>query len=49
MEALLQDEKCAYIRVGRNPVEDIYSAENCPFTLNKANVLCEGTDVANAM
>ena len=46
IEALLRDEKCAYIRVGRNPVEDIYSAENCPFMLNKANVLCEGTDVA---
>ena len=46
IEALLQDEKCAYIRVGRNPVEDIYSEENCPFTLNKANILCHGTDVA---
>lgn len=46
IEALLRDEKCAYIRVGRNPVEDIYSQENCPFALNKANVLCRGTDVA---
>lgn len=46
IEALLRDEKCAYIRVGRNPVEDIYSQENCPFTLNEANVLCRGTDVA---
>ena len=46
IQALLQDEKCAYIRVGRNPVEDIYEEENCPFTLNKANVLCRGTDVA---
>lgn len=46
MEALLQDDKCAYIRVGRNPVEDIYSRENCPFALNEANVLCRGTDVA---
>ena len=35
IEALLRDEKCAYIRVGRNPVEDIYSQENCPFALNK--------------
>ena len=46
VEALLQDEKCAYIRVGRNPVEDIYSEESCPFTLNKANILCHGIDVA---
>lgn len=46
IEALLRDEKCAYIRVGRNPVEDIYSQENCPFALNEANVLCRGTDVA---
>lgn len=46
VEALLQDKKCAYIRVGRNPVEDIYSEESCPFTLNKANILCRGTDIA---
>ncbi len=45
VEALLQDEKGAYIRVGRNPVEDIYREENCPFEINKATVLCEGTDV----
>jgi transketolase len=46
VEALLQDEKCAYIRVGRNPVEDVYSEENCPFEMNKATVIGEGTDVA---
>lgn len=46
IEALLQDKKCAYIRVGRNSVEDIYTEENCPFRLNKANVLCRGTDVS---
>lgn len=46
IEALLEDKKCAYIRVGRNPVEDIYEEGNCPFTLNKATVLCRGTDVA---
>lgn len=45
VEALLKDEKGAYIRVGRNPVEDIYSEECCPFEMNKATVLCEGTDV----
>lgn len=46
VEALLQDEKCAYIRVGRNPVEDIYSEENCPFEMDKATWLRRGTDAA---
>lgn len=46
MEMLLQDEKPAYIRVGRNPVEDIYTEENCPFEMDKATVLKEGKDVA---
>lgn len=45
MEALLKDEKCAYIRVGRNPVEDVYTEENCPFEMNRATVLGEGSDV----
>lgn len=45
VEALLRDEKPAYLRVGRNPVEDIYSEENCPFALNRATLLREGTDV----
>lgn len=44
IEALLKDEKPAYIRVGRNPVEDIYSEDDCPFEMDKATVLCEGTD-----
>ncbi|XBX10520.1 transketolase C-terminal domain-containing protein [Enterocloster clostridioformis] len=44
IEALLQDDKPAYIRVGRNPVEDIYREEDCPFELNRATVLEEGTD-----
>lgn len=46
IESLLQDEKPAYIRVGRNPVEDIYTAQDCPFEMDKATVLCEGTDAA---
>lgn len=45
VEALLQDTQGAYIRVGRNPVEDLYSEESCPFEMNKATVLCEGEDV----
>lgn len=39
IEALLQDDKPAYVRVGRNPVEDIYSGEACPFELDKATWL----------
>lgn len=45
IKALLQDEKPAYIRVGRNPVEDIYTEDNCPFEMDKATVMREGTDV----
>lgn len=45
-QALLGDEKPAYIRVGRNPVEDIYSEESCPFEMNRATVLQKGTDVS---
>lgn len=46
VEALLEDQKCAYIRVGRNPVEDIYEENNCPFMLNRATWLRRGSDVA---
>ena len=46
IEALLQDNKPAYIRVGRNPVEDIYEENNTPFEMDKATVLCEGGDIA---
>lgn len=45
IEALLKDSKPAYVRVGRNAVEDIYSEENCPFVIDKATVLSEGDDV----
>ena len=46
VEALLQDTKPAYIRVGRNPVEDIYQEDNVPFVMDRATVLREGSDVA---
>ena len=46
MEALVLDEKPAYIRVGRNSVADIYTEEKVPFRMDIATVLCEGTDVA---
>ncbi len=46
IEALLQDEKPAYVRVGRNAVEDVYTENDCPFEMDKATVITEGTDVA---
>lgn len=46
IKALLKDEKPAYVRVGRNPVEDVYAEDNCPFEMDKATVICEGSDVA---
>ena len=45
IETLLQDELPAYIRVGRNPVEDIYSEKDCPFEMNRATRIGEGKDV----
>lgn len=44
-EALLKDEKPAYIRVGRNPVEDVYDEANIPFEFDKATVAHEGNDI----
>ncbi len=41
IQALLKDQKCAYVRVGRNPVEDIYSETDCPFEMNQATVLSD--------
>ena len=46
IKVLLKDEKPAYVRVGRNPVEDVYTEDNCPFEMDKATVICEGSDVA---
>ncbi len=46
IEELLKDQKPAYIRVGRNAVDDIYTEESCPFELNRANVIFKGTDIA---
>jgi len=36
IDALLDDEQCAYVRVGRNPVEDVYTEDVCPFEFNRA-------------
>lgn len=45
MEALLHDTEPAYIRVGRNPVEDVYSEEKCPFQMDRATTVKEGKDL----
>ena len=45
MEHLLQDKEPAYVRVGRNPVGDIYDEKNCPFTMDQAVILQKGSDV----
>lgn len=46
VKKLLGDDKPAYIRVGRNAVDDIYEEGSVPFTMDKATVVTEGTDVA---
>ena len=46
VKALLKDEKPAYVRVGRNAVEPVYEEEHVPFEMDKATVVCEGTDIA---
>jgi len=44
-ESLINDDIPAYIRVGRNPVEDVYCVEDVPFIFNKATMLQDGTDI----
>ncbi len=44
-ENLLNDEKPAYIRVGRNAVEDVYEEGNVPFEFDKATIVHEGMDL----
>ncbi len=34
-----------YVRVGRNPVPDVYTGEEVPFEIGKANLLMEGNDL----
>lgn len=46
MEKLVQDDLPAYIRVGRNAVEDIYEENDTRFVMDQAVCLREGKDVA---
>lgn len=43
VEELLKDKEPAYIRVGRNAVEDVYEEENIDFHMNKASVIGDNT------
>lgn len=44
--ALMADREPAYIRVGRNPVADVYTGEDTPFEMDRATILSEGEDLA---
>jgi len=44
-ETLANDGKPAYIRVGRNPVEDVYSEGDVPFAFGKATLIQDGCDM----
>lgn len=46
MEVLVKDNDPAYIRVGRNAVDPVYDENDTPFEMDKATVVCKGTDVA---
>ncbi|MGO1642066.1 MAG: transketolase family protein [Lactobacillus amylovorus] len=43
-KALLKTDKPAYIRLGRNPVEDVYESSDYEFEIGKAVQLKEGKD-----
>ena len=44
--ALMADTDPAYVRVGRNAVEDVYEEGNVPFEMNKATLVRKGGDLA---
>ena len=45
LKTILQDQEPAYVRIGRNAVEDVYEEGNVPFELNKATLIQDGTDI----
>ncbi len=45
INALSEDEKPAYVRVGRNAVDDVYEEGKVPFEMDKATVIGEGEDL----
>ena len=45
MEQLSADGEPAYIRIGRNPVDDVYADDTFPFVMDRAIKLADGKDV----
>lgn len=45
-KALMADSEPAYVRVGRNAVDDVYEEGNVPFEMDKATIVREGGDLA---
>ena len=43
---LIKDDTAAYIRIGRNAVDDVYSDDNIPFVISKATTIRDGTDIS---
>lgn len=44
-ETLLRDAEPAYIRIGRNPVPDVYREDQIPFEMDRAVTVMEGDDL----
>lgn len=44
-EALVQYHGGVYVRIGRNPVEDVYDSDDYPFEIGKAVTMREGSDL----
>jgi len=42
---LIEDNKPAYVRIGRNAVADVYSENNIPFVFDKATIIQDGVDI----
>ena len=45
VEALTKSDEPAYIRIGRNPVQDVYNSNEYDFEIGKAVVMKEGNDI----
>lgn len=45
IEALVDYDRPVYVRIGRNPVDDVYLSEDYPFEIGKAVTLREGSDL----
>lgn len=45
LEAIVRDDEPAYIRIGRNPVEDVYQDGGLELSLNRAVIVREGRDI----